>query len=108
MKIKPIQITVTFPLPDWFPPERLDYSVVRHYSKGHIWEGTYEGTDYYNSAGNAIMKLSGTDEFCSDPMGPWISFRISPRKNLTVEIEKISAKLDRFLRRYKESRQCQK
>ena len=104
MKIKPIAIVVTFPVPTWFPPERLNYSIDHRYPKGHAWEGAYERTEHYNSALQSIMNLRGVKECCFDPMGPWIAFEISPRKNLTAEIEKISAKLYRFLRRYKESR----
>ncbi len=103
-KVKPIEITVTFPLPDWFPPERLGYYKLIYYPKGHVYYGQVKESRTVNSASNAIMKLSGVSVYCFNPMGPWITFKISPRKNLAVEIEKIGAKLHRFLRRYKESR----
>lgn len=99
-----IETTVTFALPEWFPPERLEYQHHVKYGKGHAWEGQVEKTLYENSATDALFRLKGIKEVCTHPMGPWVTFELDTQKPLQPQIDALGAKLDRFIRRYKESR----
>ena len=72
-------LEVTFNLPDWFPPERLDYERSILYPKGHVWEGQTDRRMYSNSATDALFKLPGVVEACTDPMGPWVKVKVPPQ-----------------------------
>lgn len=91
--------TVTFSLPDWFPPERLEYTRTKKYSPGHAYAGQVESTDYENSAVDALFRLKGLKEVSTHPMGKWAVFQAKPS-----QVAKLQAKLERFLRRYKEAK----
>lgn len=99
-----IETTVTFALPEWFPPERLEFANHRRYGMGHAWEGQIEEHRYDNSATDALFRLKGVKEVCTHPMGPWVTFDLDTQKPIQPQIDSLGVKLDRFIRRYRESR----
>ena len=95
---------VAFDLPDWFPPQRLDFSQRYVGLNGEVnWDAT---TRIQNSAENALFKLKGADEFNSGAcFGPHVVFRYPAGCNLPDRIKDTQAKLQRLMGRYKESRE---
>lgn len=99
-----LEVTTTFALPEWFPPERLDYTRYARYGKGHAWEGQVEKEHYENSAVEALHRLKDVKETCTHPFGKWVTFELDTTKPIQPQIDALGAKLDRFLNRYKEAR----
>ena len=98
-----IEVEVKFELPDWFPPERLNYDKCILYPKGHIWAGQVEKTCYENTALDSLMKLKEVKEVCFDPFGPWLTIELSLHNNFYLQIGRFQSKLQRFLNRYNEA-----
>ena len=97
------EVEVKFELPDWFPPERLNYTKYNLYPKGHIWAGQVDKTSYENSALDALMKFKEVKEVYFDPMGPWVMIELSLNTNYYLQIGRFRSKLYRFLNRYNEA-----
>lgn len=93
---------VSFEVPSWFPPERLDWSYAVRYDKYHAWAGSYSHTNHGNSAEDALFKLKGMKEFCSYSYC-MVEFHCEPEK-LPKEIREYEKKLQRFFNRYKEAK----
>lgn len=93
------QAKAAFELPDWFPPERLNYNNGRYDDRFHPTDG--------NSAVDALLKLTEVREVGINPTfsaTAIIDLYCHP-KRIPAEITKFEAKLERFLRRYKEHHQ---
>lgn len=97
-------IEVTFWLPEWFPPERLEFSRAIRFPKGHIWEGEVDQMKYDNSAVVALFRLKGVKEAFVAAPHAWVMFEIDANKDIPKQIADIKAKLERFLNRYKEAK----
>jgi len=98
------EVHVIFYLPEWFPPERLNYTRIIRYPCGHIFAGQVERSESKNTALDSIMKLKGAKEIYYDSQGPWILFHLPPTRNVNLQICLLQAKVQRFLNRYKESK----
>jgi len=98
-----IEIKVSFSIPEWFPPDRLDYSKAHHYDQSHAYAGSYDHSTYHNSAeDNLWNQFKDIKEMCNYY---WIEIEYdgSP-EHLSDWIETMKGKLNRFFRRYKEGR----
>lgn len=93
---------VAFDLPVWFPPDRLDWSRNVKYGDHHAWAGTYSHTDTGNSAVDALFRLKGMKEF-NQSYNCVVEFYCRPSA-LPNQIRKFEQKLERFLNRYRESK----
>lgn len=82
------QAKIAFELPDWFPPERLNYQDGRH----------------GNSAEDALFRLVNVRELITNSaFSPMVIIDLTCNpKQIPTEIAKFETKLERFLRRYKE------
>ena len=98
-----IEVEVKFELPDWFPPERLNYDKCILYPKGHIWAGQVETTSYENTALDSLMKFKEVKEVYFYPTGPWVMIELSHNTNYYLQIGRFRCKLQRFLNRYNEA-----
>lgn len=98
-----IEVEVKFELPDWFPPERLNYDKYILYPKGHIWAGQVETTSYENTALDSLMKFKEVKEVYFYPTGPWVMIELSHNTNYYLQIGRFRCKLQRFLNRYNEA-----
>jgi hypothetical protein len=93
--VEPEVIHVTFYLPHWFPPDRLDF--------GH--PDMHRDAVYDNSAAVALHRLKEVWE--SDlalTQHPSVTITLTPRQDIAKAIKRFQAKLKRFLSRYKESK----
>jgi hypothetical protein len=97
-------MTVTFWLPEWFPPDRKEYRKSFKYPTGHAWAGQVERTEYHNSAVDNLFRLGNVDEVCHVPGHGWITFKIDPDKNMQKQIDDLRGKLERLLAQYKEAK----
>jgi len=104
-KTEQLTIDVTFSIPQWFPPDRLDYSKAHYNPKGHMYEGSYDHSTYHNSAEDNLFNRfnkDGINEICSYY---WIKFEYDGNpKQLSEWIEKMTNKLNKFFKQYKEGR----
>lgn len=97
-------VEVTIHLPDWFPPVRLERRRNVYYPKDHAYRGQVDRVDYFNSAEDALWRLNGIKETCLVPEAKWLVIEVSTRSDIKKATLKFQAKLERFLRRYKEAR----
>lgn len=97
---------VSFSLPDWVTDDRFEHCRHRFYGPGHAWEGQIESTDYPNQVQDGLHRLKEVTETCFHPMGPSVTaeFTVAPRF-LPRAIDRFHAKLERYLSRFRESKQ---
>ena len=106
--IKECERTVTFGMPEWWPPSRLNFQPdPGTYGKDHIWAGQtiYDNIRTENSAENAVLNLSGAKETCTCPWSSWVMFEVPISiRDKEKWINNTRLKLERLLQRYKESK----
>ena len=103
-KTRCICIDITFDIPNWFPPTRLDYSKAYYNPEGHAYAGAYDHSVDYNSAEENIFKrFKNIKEICNCH---WILFEYdgSPEQ-LTNWIKTKQEQLNRFFNQYKEGKE---
>lgn len=105
MLVEVSHVDVRFDLPLWFPPERCEYRKIVYYDSYHRWAGQvdHERSSYENRAVNGLFKLKDCHMTDMNPMCPHVIFRFDP-VGLHQSITETKAKLERYLRRYRESR----
>jgi hypothetical protein len=99
-----IEIKISFSIPQWFPPTRLDYTRSHYNPEGHVYAGAFDHSTYHNSAeDNLFNQFKDVKEFC---MNYWIEFEYdgSP-EHLSDWIETMKGKLNQFFRQYKEGKE---
>jgi hypothetical protein len=99
-----LTIEVSFDTPNWFPPDRLDYSRTIYYPKGHAYAGSYDCTVYHNSAEDNI--LNRFKDITETYKYYWIKFEYhgSPEK-LSQWIKNTQNRLNKFFNQYKEAKE---
>lgn len=97
-------IEVSFNLPNWFPPDRLDYSNAHHFDKQHAYAGSYNYSSYHNSAeDNIFNRFKDIKEICNYYH---ITFEYDGTpEQLSNWIKTKEGQLDRFFNRYKEAKE---
>ena len=90
-----IEIKISFSLPTWYPPARLETSHTdrSYHDPGRRW--------YKNPALDNLYNLKG----CIENGDSYVIFEIPPGSDLKKQIKKIQGKLERLINRYKEARQ---
>lgn len=88
-----LETRVIFDLPDWF-------------GERHGWEDWRSFKLITgNTAHDALFRLKGVKELCHHVQAKWVVVEFDCQsKNLPRFIRRFEAKLNRFLRRYKEAR----
>jgi hypothetical protein len=103
-KTEALGIKMAFSIPQWFPPDRLDYSKAYHNPEGHRYAGSYDHSTYHNSAEDNLLKqFKDIKELCKYY---WIEFEYDGTpEQLPKWIERTKMQLDNFFKRYKESKE---
>ena len=105
-KTERLTIDISFSIPEWFPPDRLDYKKSYYYPKDHAFAGSYDHSKYYNSAEENLFNRfnkEGIKEICNHH---WIEFEYDGYPVLLPNwIEKITNRLDKFFNQYKEAKE---
>jgi hypothetical protein len=99
-----LTIKIAFTIPQWFPPNRLDYRKAHYYDKYHAYAGSFDHSTYHNSAeDNLFNRFKNLKEVCNYH---WIEFEYegSP-EHLPKWIERTTDRLNQFFKQYKESKE---
>jgi hypothetical protein len=99
-----LTIEVSFDIPNWFPPDRLDYSKAHYYDKQHAYAGSYDHSSYHNSAeDNLFNRFKDIKELCKNY---WIMFEYDGTPEQLPNWVKIKQEqLNRFFNQYKEAKE---
>ena len=97
-------IKIAFSIPQWFPPDRLDYTRSHHNPEGHAYAGAFDHSTNHNSAeDNLFRQFKDIKEFCNNY---WIEFEYDGTpEQLTNWIKKTKMQLDNFFKQYKEGKE---
>jgi len=105
---KVLEVEVIYSLPEWTCDERFNYEKRRIIPKGHRYAGQvdWNNIEYGNTLHNAFWKRFKPDEMCTMAEGPWARIIITGRRaNIPKKIVQVESKIERFLHRYRESRE---
>ena len=99
-----LTIEISFSIPQWFPPNRLDYSKAHYFDKYHAYAGSYDRSTYHNSAeDNLFNRFKDIKEICN-------YYHITMEYDGTPEqlpnwIKLKKIQLNKFFNQYKEAKE---
>ena len=95
-----LQVEITFDIPDWFPPLRMEKTVRRVYPEYHTWAGQVSEVVYVNEALEELLALPNLNMSNMNIAGKSISFIFDDTENLDQKKDECSEAIDEILRKW--------